>query len=277
MSQNSSILYKDAGCPSQCNIEKYSSIAGKTACSNKCSSVYANPYSEAQCPSYCNFYDTYTTVSNMYSSNTMYIPPNSAARIYHYPIGINADYMVTQPQIVNFSGQSKMNNLSGQPLLNDPSSIESAMANNLSMMGSKLVELKQLQSQMVALSENFKRATTNQKVDLVAQGKRIAERSNTLFTEVSNANNEIVTLAINIAPFTVRDDARNTVVDNTRKQAQMITKEAQAINNQMIILQDLSAQRTAQLQQEVQAGVPAPTNLSAEPFRYRRRYGPINP
>ena len=263
MSSLTSPLYDDKG-QSQCGSEKYSSLAGLTECSQKCKSTYANPMMDSSCPSYCNFYDSYSTVKNVYSPNTMYIPPNSAARIYNYPIGVNSDYIVSQPQIVNWSGKLQSNNLSGQPLAMNPSSLMSKLTSNLASMKAKLSELVDIQSQVKRAAQDFALANNIQKGTLSTGVTRLAERSKTLNADISNMNNENITTAGNIAPFTVRNDAQNSAVMSARENSQRIAKDAQAINNQIILLNDLSSHRA------MQAGPAQSDNLGAESFRYRR-------
>jgi hypothetical protein len=264
---NSSIApqYLDIGRPSQGGSDKYSSLAGFTECSQKCQSTYANPMLDSSCPSYCNFYDSYSTVKNIYSPNTIYIPPNSAARIYNYPIGVNADYMVTQPQIVNWSGKLQSNNLSGQPLSMNSDSLMNKLTSNLASMKAKLSELVDIQSQVKKAAQDFVLANNIQKGVLSTGVTRLAERSKALNSDIANMNNDNITTAVNIAPFTVRNDAQNAAVVNARENSQRIAKDAQAINNQIILLNDLGSQRA------MQAGPAQSDNLGAESFRYNRR------
>jgi hypothetical protein len=267
MSSLTSPLYDDKG-PSQCGSEKYSSLAGLTECSQKCKSTYANPMMDSSCPSYCNFYDTYSNVNSIYSPNTIYIPPNSAARIYNYPIGVNADFIVSQPQIVNWSGKLQSNNLSGQPLSMNPGSLMSKLTSNLASMRAKLSELVDIQSQVKRAAQDFALANNIQKGVLATGLTRLAERSKTLNADISNMNNENISTSGNLAPFTVRNDKQNAAVISARENSKRISKDAQAINNQIILLNDLSSQRS------MQAGPAQANNLGAESFRYNRRMQP---
>lgn len=266
MSSMQSPQYVDAGCPSQCSSGKYSAMAGSAACSQKCQSTYANPsMSDSGCPSYCNFFDSYSTVPNMYSPNTIYIPPNSAARIYNYPIGVNSDYRVSQPQIVNWAGQTQSNNLSGQPLEMNPVSLMNKLKANLAAMGSKLTEMNGIQTGVKKSVSDFAVANSAQKQQIASDLKTLAMRSKSLNDDIMNLNSDNISTAVNIAPFVSRNDVQNAAVNASREASQAIAKKSQSINNQVILLNDLHAQRV------VSANPPAAKNLSAESFRYARR------
>ena len=76
---NSSALYRDAGCPSQCMSENdYAPLVGPVACPTECMTNYSNPYFQQNCPSSCGFYEDYNTIGTMYK---MYIPPATASRL----------------------------------------------------------------------------------------------------------------------------------------------------------------------------------------------------
>ena len=113
--------YRDASCPSQCMSENtYLPLSGRDQCSMNEMGDYTSPYADKNTPSYCNFMDNYSRVGNIYAPSTIYIPPESAARIYNYPIGVNSDFMVTQPQIVDWKAQTEFNNLTDSPILKNP-------------------------------------------------------------------------------------------------------------------------------------------------------------
>ena len=114
-SYSNSPSYRDAGCPSQCMSENtYSSIEGFDDCTESDYSDYLNPESKGSNTSKCNAQDNYSKINNIYSSSTIYIPPASASRIYNYPITVDDNFKVVQPQIVNWKGDTQFNNLTGE-------------------------------------------------------------------------------------------------------------------------------------------------------------------
>ncbi len=106
MSYNSSALYRDAGCPSQCMSENdYYGVMGESAesCPAGCLSDYATPDAGMSCPSVCNFnsLSQYSTLPGYY--NAIKVPATTASRIIQTPSIIESS-QVFNPEIASVTG-----------------------------------------------------------------------------------------------------------------------------------------------------------------------------
>jgi hypothetical protein len=106
MSYQSSAIYRDAGCPSQCMSENdYYGLNGETAqsCPASCLSDYSSPEAGQNCPSVCNFQSlaNYATLPGYYSAIS--IPATTASRIIPTPT-IVQDFQTFNPTITSVNG-----------------------------------------------------------------------------------------------------------------------------------------------------------------------------
>jgi len=230
-SYSNNAAYRDAGCPSQCATENsYMSLMGNSQCSENEKGEYSNPFSSSATPSYCNFYDGYANVNNIYSPSTMYIPPQSAARIYNYPIGVNSDFMVTQPQIVNWNGETEFNNLSSMPVVQDPSKLVEQVNTTIAEVeaaANGLMTLKTTMGQIVAQSMSV---SGQGRVDLANKGIEVAKQSKELYSQIMNKISFLKASVQNVAPYTVRDVKLQSVIDRMLTAAKKMDQVAQSAN-----------------------------------------------
>lgn len=228
---NNATQYRDSGFPSQTMSENtYVSVSGKSDCASKCKSVYNNVYSsDSSCPSYCNFYDTYSDLDNIYSASTMYIPPESAARLYTYPIGVGDDQLVVQPQIVNWYGKTEFNNLTDNQLNQDPESAMQNMTSAVQEISQKLPQLESLSSSISHISGIVAKVTPNDRLTLANTAIAQAKEAKNLYNDIVKMVSVVKSASNNIAPFTVRNVSKQSAIDNMLVGAQAMQSKAQRL------------------------------------------------
>ena len=119
MSYQSSAIYRDAGCPSQCMSENdYYGLNGETSasCPASCLSDYAGPDAGVSCPSVCNFnsISTYATLPGYY--NAIQIPSTTASRIIQSPSMVK-DYQTFNPDVNSVNGGIRSAEQAAQTIL----------------------------------------------------------------------------------------------------------------------------------------------------------------
>ena len=223
--------YRDAGCPSQCMSENsYSALSGIDQCATNELGDYTSPFANKNTPSYCNFLDNYSKVGNMYAPSTIYIPPESAARIYHYPIGVNSDFIVTQPQIINFQAQTEFNNLSSTPIIQNPAALMEEIETDINVVRNGEAQLSALRVSIMQVQEAMKTASNEQLIRLANKGIEIAKQARSIYNELQNKVSMIKSSAQNVAPYTVRDVAKQAKVDYVIKEVLSLQRSAQQSN-----------------------------------------------
>lgn len=183
--------------------EGYSTLSSKTC--SKCGDIYSNVYSEHTCPSFCNFNTSYTTLQNMYAPSTIYIPPDEAARLYNYPIGVSSNYLVTQPQIVNWNADTEFNNISGMPVSQDPKEVYNQVVRTLTTLKSHATDLSGAKEEVDSLIGAFRTATPQNKLEVAKRAITLENKARILMNDVISNVQFITSSATNVAPFTVRD------------------------------------------------------------------------
>jgi len=208
-------------------IDGYSTMSSKTC--GKCGDIYNNVYAEHTCPSYCNFNAPYTTLQNMYAPSTIYIPPDEAARLYNYPIGVSSNYLVAQPQIVNWNMDTQFNNISGMPVSQDPKEVMSQVQSALSAIQSNMAQLNAIRDEAVSMSSSFRAASPENKLEIAKRVLTMEEKGKMLMGDVIQKFQFINASATNIAPYTVRDaefqrkiDATLVAIKDSKNMAQSI-------------------------------------------------------
>ncbi len=191
----------------------YSTMSSKTC--GKCGDIYNNVYAEHTCPSFCNFNAPYTTLQNMYAPSTIYIPPDEAARLYNYPIGVSSNYMVAQPQIVNWNMDTQFNNISGMPVSQDPKEVLGQVQNALNTITSNMGQLEALVQEANSIAVSFRNASAENKLELVKRVLTIEEKGKMLMGDVIQKFQFINASATNVAPYTVRDAAMQDGINRT--------------------------------------------------------------
>ncbi len=223
--------YRDASCPSQCMSENtYLPLTGRDECSMEDLGDYTSPYADKNTPSYCNFMDNYSRVGNIYAKSTIYIPPESAARIYNYPIGVNSDFMVSQPQIVNWKAQTEFNNLTSSPIIQDPGKLMMQMEKDLNEVENMSAQLTALKAQSSQLVKAANSAKGDEKVRLANQAQEVAKKAEMVFGALKNKVNSITVGSQNAAPYTVRDPTKQSKVDAMVSRIKMLQKSSQQAN-----------------------------------------------
>jgi len=281
--------YRDAGCPSQCMSENsYSSLTGKDECSMKDTGDYTIPFSDVSTPSYCNFLDNYSKVGNIYSPSTIYIPPQSAARIYTYPIGVNSDFMVTQPQIVDWKGNTQFNNLTNSPIIQDPAALMKQLEIDINVVEDSAAKLNMLKEQITQIKNMILSAQGTAKIELAVQAIDLAKKADMLYNDIKHKSSSVVTGSQNAAPYTVRDSAKQNKIDSLVARVKMIQRASHAANIDIAIAADLStniAKQTANAHSTPEVlktnkttpigaqTMSANTDKGIQPFRYMRRRG----
>lgn len=281
--------YRDAGCPSQCMSENsYSALSGVDQCAINELGDYTSPFANKNTPSYCNFLDNYSRVGNMYAPSTIYIPPESAARIYHYPIGVNSDFIVTQPQIINFQAQTEFNNLSSSPIIQDPAALMQAIESDINVVKNNEAQLAALRVSMMQIQDSMKTATPEQAIQLANKGIEIAKQAKSIFNELQTKVSNIKSNAQNVAPYTVRDVTKQSKIDSVLKAIIESGRNAQQSNVAIATRADLFTNigKNAAITNSTIGAIPAATALpkgsqmispnatmGIQPFRYLRNRG----
>ncbi len=281
--------YRDAGCPSQCMSENsYSALSGKDECSMKDTGDYTSPFRTATTPSYCNFLDNYSKVANIYSPTTIYIPPQSAARIYTYPIGVNSDFMVTQPQIVNWKGQTEFNNLNDSPIIQDPAALMMQIEKDINDVENLSAELNSIKAQIMQIKNMITSAQGQAKIDLAMQAIELAKKGSMVFNELKRKSSSVITGSQNAAPYTVRDLVKQNNIDTLVSRVKMLQNSSQSANVAIASTADLliniakptavaqSTPEVLKVDKEMPQGasiMSSNTDKGIQPFRYMRRRG----
>ncbi len=281
--------YRDAGCPSQCMSENsYSALSGVDQCAMNELGDYTSPFANKNTPSYCNFLDNYSRVGNMYAPSTIYIPPESAARIYHYPIGVNSDFIVTQPQIINFQAQTEFNNLSSSPIIQDPAALMQAIESDINVVKNNEAQLAALRLSIMQIQDAMKTATPEQAIQLANKGIEIAKQAKSIYNELQNKVSVIKSNGQNVAPYTVRDVAKQSKIDSILRSVVDSARNAQQSNIAIATRADLFTNigKNAAMTNSTMGAIPAATALpkgaemfsrnatmGIQPFRYLRNRG----
>jgi len=281
--------YRDAGCPSQCMSENsYSALSGVDQCAINELGDYTSPFANKNTPSYCNFLDNYSRVGNIYSPSTIYIPPESAARIYNYPIGVNSDFIVTQPQIVNFQAQTEFNNLSSTPIIQDPAALMQAIDSDINIVKNNEAQLNALKVSIMQIQESMKTATPEQSIQLANKGIEIAKQAKSIFNELQGKVSVIKSNAQNVAPYTVRNTANQAKIDSILRDVINSNRNAQQSNIAIATRADLFTNigKNAAITNSTMGVIPAATalpkdsamissnaSMGIQPFRYLRNRG----
>jgi hypothetical protein len=281
--------YRDAGCPSQCMSENsYSALSGVDQCAMNELGDYTSPFANKNTPSYCNFLDNYSRVGNIYAPSTIYIPPESAARIYHYPIGVNSDFIVTQPQIINFQAQTEFNNLSSSPIIQDPAALMKEIETDINEVRNGEAQLAALRVSIMQIQDAMKTASNEQAIQLANKGIEIAKQARAIYNDLQNKVSMIKTSGQNVAPYTVRDVAKQAKVDSIIKEVLSLQRMAQQSNIAVAAKADLftnigkSAATSTSTMGTISAATTIPptaqmmspnAKMGIQPFRYLRNRG----
>lgn len=204
----------------------YSTLSSNTC--SKCGDIYSNVYSEHTCPSFCNFNTSYTTLQNMYAPSTIYIPPDEAARLYNYPIGVSSNYLVTQPQIVNWDMDTEFNNISGMPVSQDPKEVYAQVVKVLSVLKGHASDLHTLNAEVNKLVGAFKNANAQNQLELAKKAVALEKQAHAYMNDVVSNVQFITSSATNVAPFTVRDSSLQSKVNEAIASINKIKNIAQS-------------------------------------------------
>lgn len=205
----------------------YSTISSKTC--SKCGDIYSNVYSEHTCPSFCNFNTSYTTLQNMYAPSTIYIPPDEAARLYNYPIGVSSNYLVTQPQIVNWNMDTEFNNISGTPVSQDPKEVYTKVMTTLATLRSHASDLSALKEEVNSLVGVYRKASPQDKLEIAKRAITLEDKARMLMNDAVSNVQFITSSATNVAPFTVRNSQLQGQVNSVLASIKEIKNVAQGI------------------------------------------------
>lgn len=289
MSYYNSTVYRDAGCPSQCMSENsYSALSSKDECAMNEMGDYTSPFRSSNTPSYCNFNDNYSKIQTMYAPSTIYIPPASAARIYTYPIGVNSDFMVVQPSIVNWKGESEFNNLSSSPIIQDPAALMAQMERDINDIENLAASLMAIRAEMSQLKQGILSTQGQQKIDLAVRGIDLAKQAEMTFNELKRKVSGVSSTSQNVAPYTVRDVNKQASIDALVDRVKNLQRSSQQANIAIASVADIltnvakptaMAQSTPEViktltQMPIDASImSANTDKGIQPFRYLRRRG----
>ena len=245
-SYSNSPSYRDAGCPSQCMSENtYSSIEGFDDCSESDYSDYLNPESKGSNTSKCNAQDNYSKVNNIYSSSTIYIPPASASRIYNYPITVDDNFKVVQPQIINWKGDTQFNNLTGETNkeynTNDVPVFLAQAAIDIKNVEKSIADLQVINKNILDIKLNIMNSQGVAKVNMAKTGIELSKKSRELYKKVALKAGSIVANSRNIAVFTVRDPVVQPKIDALVDYLNKVQTSAKNLNNSTILTAQLLA------------------------------------
>ena len=245
-SYSNSPSYRDAGCPSQCMSENtYSSIEGFDDCSESDYSDYLNPESKGSNTSKCNAQDNYSKVNNIYSPSTIYIPPLSASRIYNYPITVDDNFKVVQPQIINWKGDTQFNNLTGEHTKdntsNDVPVFLSQAAIDIKNVEKSIGDLQLINKNILDIKLNIMDSQGVAKVNMANTGIELSKNSRKLYKNIAMTAGSIIANSRNIAVFTVRDPIIQPKIDALVDYLNKLQTEAKNLNNSTILTAQLLA------------------------------------
>ena len=243
-SYSNSPSYRDAGCPSQCMSENtYSSIEGFDECSESDYSDYLNPESKGSNTAKCNAQDNYSKVNNIYSPSTIYIPPASASRIYNYPITVDNNFKVVQPQIVNWKGDTQFNNLTGKTNkeynINDVPVFLAQAAIDVNNIEKSIGDLQLINKNILDIKLNIMNSQGVAKVNMAKTGIELSKKSRELYKKIAMKAGSVVANSRNIAVFTVRDTVVQPKIDALVDYLNKVQTEAKNLNNSTILTAQL--------------------------------------
>jgi hypothetical protein len=263
--------YRDASCPSQCMSENtYLPLTGRDECSMNERGDYTSPFADKNTPSYCNFMDNYSRVGNIYAPSTIYIPPESAARIYNYPIGVNSDFMVTQPQIVNWNAQTEFNNLTSSPIIQDPTALMQQIEKDVNEIENMAAKLQALREQVAEIARMADSAQGTEKITLANQAIALEKQALDISNDLKRKVSGVKTSSQNAAPYTVRSMEKQGKLDSLVQRVMMLQKGSNqaslAISSNANLLKKFAKNlATALSTPEVISTLKAPTSLSTSP------------